>query len=246
MNDKKGFTLVELLAVIAILAILVIIALPNVMSMFNNAKKSSFETEVKQIFKLTKSQWMSDNLTSGNEAIYSKCENGCNNPIKSMDARKGLNYYIKVNGTGKITKFYVTDGTFQYSYNGEELKQEDIKDIQIIAELNNEDIIVVDGNSFVDEKIDKQFCLIIDGTTSYYDFVDGMSWNEYLNSNYNKDFDEHHPHDVKRGVVSTKHGASSYCGTDIKDFDGSSRVLIGSIIKGSSKGCYVYKNAGIC
>ena len=35
-NNKKGFTLVELLAAIAIL---VIIALPNVMGMFNNAKK---------------------------------------------------------------------------------------------------------------------------------------------------------------------------------------------------------------
>ena len=32
--NKKGFTLVELLAVIAILAILVIIALPNVLKMF--------------------------------------------------------------------------------------------------------------------------------------------------------------------------------------------------------------------
>ena len=37
--SKKGFTLVELLAVIAILAILVIIALPNILKMFNNAKK---------------------------------------------------------------------------------------------------------------------------------------------------------------------------------------------------------------
>ena len=36
---KKGFTLVELLAVIAILAILVILSLPNVMSMYHNAKK---------------------------------------------------------------------------------------------------------------------------------------------------------------------------------------------------------------
>jgi len=45
--NKKGFTLVELLAVIAILAILVIIAIPNVMKMFNDAKKSSFETEIK-------------------------------------------------------------------------------------------------------------------------------------------------------------------------------------------------------
>ena len=42
--NKKGFTLVELLAVIAILAILVIIALPNVMEMFNSAKENSFKT----------------------------------------------------------------------------------------------------------------------------------------------------------------------------------------------------------
>lgn len=39
MENKKGFTLVELLAVIAILAILVILAIPNVMSMYIDAKK---------------------------------------------------------------------------------------------------------------------------------------------------------------------------------------------------------------
>ena len=43
--NKKGFTLVELLAVIAILAILVIIALPNVLSMYNEARKNTFVTE---------------------------------------------------------------------------------------------------------------------------------------------------------------------------------------------------------
>ena len=42
--NKKGFTLVELLAVIAILALIVIIALPNVFSMFNEAKKDTFLT----------------------------------------------------------------------------------------------------------------------------------------------------------------------------------------------------------
>ena len=39
---KKGFTLVELLAVIAILSILVIIALPNIVGMFTKAKKDLF------------------------------------------------------------------------------------------------------------------------------------------------------------------------------------------------------------
>ena len=49
--NKKGFTLVELLAVIAILALLVIIALPNVLSMFNEAKKDIFLIEAKTIYK---------------------------------------------------------------------------------------------------------------------------------------------------------------------------------------------------
>ena len=49
--NKKGFTLVELLAVIAILAILVLVAVPNVLGMFNKAKKDTFLTETKNIFK---------------------------------------------------------------------------------------------------------------------------------------------------------------------------------------------------
>ena len=40
--NKKGFTLVELLAVIAILAILVIIALPNVLELYRTARKNTF------------------------------------------------------------------------------------------------------------------------------------------------------------------------------------------------------------
>ncbi len=45
---RKGFTLVELLAVIAILAILVIIALPNVLKIFNDSKKNAFIVQVRE------------------------------------------------------------------------------------------------------------------------------------------------------------------------------------------------------
>ena len=45
---NKGFTLVELLAVIAILAILVIIALPNVLKMFNDSKKNAFMVQARK------------------------------------------------------------------------------------------------------------------------------------------------------------------------------------------------------
>ena len=53
-SSKKGFTLIELLAVISILAILIIIALPNIIKMFNEARKGTFETEVKTIYKQAK------------------------------------------------------------------------------------------------------------------------------------------------------------------------------------------------
>ena len=146
---RKGFTLVELLAVIAILAILVIIALPNVMSMFNNAKKSSFETEVKQIYKLSKAQWMNDSLSTSTEEIYSNCKTGCTNPLKNMDSRNDLNYFVKLSGTGKVLNLYVTDGTYQYEYNGNDLNQEEIKDISIIAELDKNKIIKINNNTVI-------------------------------------------------------------------------------------------------
>ena len=70
---KKGFTLVELLAVIAILAILVIIALPNVLSMFNQAKEDVFLTEAKNIFKESTSKYITDNMHNSKEGnVYCK------------------------------------------------------------------------------------------------------------------------------------------------------------------------------
>ena len=48
MKNNKGFTLVELLAVIAILAILVIIAIPNVLKMFNDSKKNAFMVQARK------------------------------------------------------------------------------------------------------------------------------------------------------------------------------------------------------
>ena len=69
---KKGFTLVELLAVIAILAILVILSLPNVMSMYHNAKKKSFLNEVEIIYNTASEAYMKDNIRGDKSYIYAK------------------------------------------------------------------------------------------------------------------------------------------------------------------------------
>ena len=131
---KKGFTLVELLAVIAILAILVIIALPNVMGMFNNAKKSSFETEIKNIVKYAGTEWMTTNGMGG--AAVAVTYSTAGTKITSLDSRSALKYQVTVNSLGKVTSVFAQDGTYWYTTTGTDVKAEDVKtaDIKTTAE----------------------------------------------------------------------------------------------------------------
>ena len=48
-NNKNGFTLVELLAVIVILAIILVIAVPKVIGVINDSKKATLESTAKMI-----------------------------------------------------------------------------------------------------------------------------------------------------------------------------------------------------
>ena len=149
--NKKGFTLVELLAVIAILAILVIIALPNVMGMFNNAKENSFKTEIKEIYKTAQNQWMQDSMYSTGEVVYSRCS-GCTGKSLDLSGRDDLEYYIKVDKSGKVSEFYATDRTFQYSYNEGDLKVEDITSVQKVASLNEDEVLEISSNISVNTR----------------------------------------------------------------------------------------------
>ena len=125
---KKGFTLVELLAVITILAILVIIALPNVMGMFNTAKKNSFTTEVKQMMQVAEEQWISDGALGGTTKTIAYAKDvtctasgsGVTVPtIKALDlsGRTNITYFFALNKAGKITHVYATDGTYVIANN---------------------------------------------------------------------------------------------------------------------------------
>ena len=103
---NKGFTLVELLAVIAILAILVIIALPNVLKMFNQAKKDTFLTEAKTIYKEISKKYISETMRGNKINIISNTNN-------KLDLESNnLKYNIKLKGDGSIKKFQVSNGTY--------------------------------------------------------------------------------------------------------------------------------------
>ena len=103
---NKGFTLVELLAVIAILALLVIIALPNVLKMFNQAKKDTFLTEAKTIYKEISKKYISETMRGNKISIISNDNN------KLELESNNLKYNIKLKGDGSIKKFQVSNGTY--------------------------------------------------------------------------------------------------------------------------------------
>ena len=94
---KDGFTLVELLAVIAILALLVIIALPNVLKIFNQAKKDTFLTEAKTIYKEISKKYISETMR-GNKKL----------DVETND----LKYNIKLDSMGNIESFQVSNDTY--------------------------------------------------------------------------------------------------------------------------------------
>ena len=103
---NKGFTLVEILAVIAILALLVIIALPNVLKMFNQAKKDVFLTDAKNIYKEISKKYISENM-KGN-----KISNISNDNNKLDMDTNDLKYNVKLNNDGSIKKFEVSNGNY--------------------------------------------------------------------------------------------------------------------------------------
>ncbi len=116
---KKGFTLVELLAVIAILAILVIIALPNVLGMFNSAKKNTFVTEVETIYKQAQTNFINDALQGAGERWYcsagaagadGKTKDNC----KKLDLTTTKHYAVYMNSAGKVKYLAVNDNSYVY------------------------------------------------------------------------------------------------------------------------------------
>ncbi|MGI6324539.1 MAG: type II secretion system protein [Bacilli bacterium] len=57
---KKGFTLVELLAVIVILGIILAIAIPNILNLINNSKEQAYESQKRFIIDAAKKYVMAN------------------------------------------------------------------------------------------------------------------------------------------------------------------------------------------
>ena len=74
MKKEKGFTLIELLAVIVILAILIVIAVPKILNVIENSRKSAAESSIKLVKDAIKTQVTSESMMGTN---FTSDESGC-------------------------------------------------------------------------------------------------------------------------------------------------------------------------
>lgn len=143
MKNNRGFTLVELLAVIAILAIIIIMALLGVTTILNYSKKNMFLNEVRQVYRSAQKTWMNDTITEAKEIVYSRTkEKKCDNELP-LSVRNEIEYFIKLNASGNVIEYYITDSVYGFKYTGEGLKETEIKKVFRMSKLKKEEMFKI-------------------------------------------------------------------------------------------------------
>ena len=106
LNNKQGFTLVELLSVIVILSVVVLIATNAVIPAMDNAKKNVLAMEANTIYPAAQTLYVQENLTGEKCFSYEEI-------IKSGLIEKNDDAYtgsILVDESGKVT-IWLSNGT---------------------------------------------------------------------------------------------------------------------------------------
>lgn len=183
---KKGFTLVELLAVIAILAILILVAMPSVIALYNKAREKSFRNEVETVkVELEKEKFNSSlNGVKIPEVYSSFGENQLD-----MDGRE-LEYYAEMNSDGSIKYLEVSDGQFYYQCkenaecNSVSLKEEDpfIKMDYIKENMATEKVFVYDTLYNISDSSNS--IPVIMTNVSEFDIKVNVSYGENISKSY--------------------------------------------------------------
>ena len=158
MKNNKGFTLIEILAVIIILGVIMIIAIPAISQNILDSRKSSYVTSVQKYIDAAREEVSSYNYRVNNEnaAYYipTKClqtENGDVSPFGDM-----LESYVVVtyDKSGRYDYYYIGRDTSNHGF--ELTKSEDIStdklkdDIKVVntnQKVGGRDLIIVYSDS---------------------------------------------------------------------------------------------------
>lgn len=111
-NNRSGFTLVELLAVIVILAILILLALPTVLRIMDTAKKNSLKTEGLSLINMAETKFAAEGaLGIGGATGCLEYKSKANNDLDGyIDYKAG--YTARITKSGTEFTININNGTF--------------------------------------------------------------------------------------------------------------------------------------
>ena len=182
--NKKGFTLVELLAVIAILALLVIIALPNILRIFKNAKQNTFVTEVQNLVRSAEDKYLTSSMNNGSN---NTCFDSKTNKL-DMTGRDNLIYKIKLTNKGKIINIEVLDNNYYINVSNEEgIKIDSITSNEVKTRNNTQTLLDCNGESIVEGITYGLPLIIFEGSTPDKGYIkDGKLYKEDIKTEIEK------------------------------------------------------------
>lgn len=158
MNNKKGFTLVELLAVIVILGVLTAIAVPSVLGISKKIKTDMYDSKIKTI-EVAAELWADDHKSD------------CLSQINTLQVGQLIPDYLKADDSS---------GNFNSPTDGTSLKGKSLNDLGInVACPKSSEIIITDLKSY-NTKILKE---LTDNSIGWNELTDGVKKIEDCKSN---------------------------------------------------------------
>ena len=197
MKNKKGFTLVELLAVIVILGVLLMIAVPAVQNVIKKAKNNATQKQAELFIDAAKKMAIIDEATS-DMVIYK---------LSDLDSDVDKNRF-----TGMVVALKENGSYKYYIYLNDSVNKKTIGNNNGIFEFASEDKI--------NEKVTDGVKEFKEGSTPIIQVKD----KKYSYSNTNNTLNPYHSYSVKENVTVTV-GNNSYTGIVIKS-RGTIRVLL--------------------
>lgn len=197
MKNKKGFTLVELLAVIVILGVLLMIAVPAVQNVIKKAKNNATQKQAELFIDAAKKMAIIDEATS-DMVIYK---------LSDLDSDVDKNRF-----TGMVVGLKENGSYKYYIYLNDSVNKKTIGNNNNIFEFASEDKI--------NEKVTDGVKEFKEGSTPIIQVKD----KKYSYSNTNNTLNPYHSYSVKENVTVTV-GNNSYTGIVIKS-RGTIRVLL--------------------